>query len=320
LSVRQLAVALASSLAFGCGLAVNGLTADDGGASPCCAEGVDAGSAGAATDGSAVAVVDSTAPGVGARADGAIDAAVDTAAPAPPDAAPPRDAAPSPVNFALDFTGSAYVDVGTLPIPPDFTLEAWIRPAEANAAEASVIAEDRDGQAAGQFRLGLVAGRPFFMMSDAAGGTQGLFAGNAYALEGPAALLAASWAHVAVTKAGGNFTLYVGGAQVASFTATGPIAHGGPAVPFRIGARVAPDGTTADDSFTGPVDEVRLWSTALAGADIVANMTRTVSPSAPGLLAYWRFDEGAGTLAGDEEGSHPGTMVGPARWVTSTAF
>ncbi len=33
----------------------------------------------------------------------------------------------------------------------------------------------------------------------------------------------------------------------------------------------------------------------------------------PGLVGYWRFDEGSGSIAHDETGRHHGTLVG-ATW------
>jgi hypothetical protein len=65
---------------------------------------------------------------------------------------------------------------------------------------------------------------------------------------------------------------------------------------------------------------VRFWNVARAQQDIAANMSHTVSPSDPSLLAYWRFDDGTGGTASDEEGHYPASLVAGPQWVVSTAF
>jgi hypothetical protein len=231
-------------------------------------------------------------------------AAEDSALPGPPiDAAPPVDA-PSGVDSsdaaslapdagdALSFANGAYVEVGALPIPADFTLEAWVNPASSNAAagETEIVAEDRNGQSDGQLRLGLTAGALFFMMSNSTGVSSGLYNGTGYALQASQTLAPGVWSHVAVTKSGASFVLYVGAAQVATFMATSALTYGGPSTAFRIAGRVAADGTSVANAFTGTIDEVRVWNVARTGAQIAAAMDETVDPSDATLVSYWRLD------------------------------
>ncbi len=308
--MRALAV-VGACLLGGCGLELGGLadpgTSGDDGAS----EGRDAGGvvadAGSANEDAARSTI----------ADGA--QAPDATKGASPDAAAEEDAQPAGPGDALQFGSGAYVEIGLLPLPSDFTLEAWVKPST-GLGEMEILAEDRNGQTAGQFRLGLTSGKPFFMMTDAAGNSFGLFANLTYALEAPQALPLATWSHVAVTKSGAAFALFVGQNQVATFTATGALAAGAPTLDFRIAARVALDGTSADSPFDGAIDEVRIWSIARAPADIASTMSETVSPTRPSLADYWRFDDGSGLAALDEEGRYPGTLVGGPVWVVLTAF
>ena len=61
-------------------------------------------------------------------------------------------------------------------------------------------------------------------------------------------------------------------------------------------------GYSYDDNrcFNGRFSEVRIWSRALSENDINAeNHFYTVDPSASGLQAYWKFDEGAGNRIKD---------------------
>ncbi len=66
------------------------------------------------------------------------------------------------------------------------------------------------------------------------------------------------------------------------------------------------------------IDEVRIWSTNRSQAEIQANMYVPLPLPSPHLEAYWRFDEGTGTIAHDSSGHgrHAELVNGPA-WVTS---
>lgn len=68
--------------------------------------------------------------------------------------------------------------------------------------------------------------------------------------------------------------------------------------------------------FTGNVDEVRLWQTASVTADYSQPLTGTET----NLKAYYKFDEGSGTVTIDSSsGSNDGTIVG-ASYTTSDVF
>lgn len=297
---RALFLALASLAA--CGLDVTGQLA--GGTGP----GGDAGPG-------------ASLPGTAAPADGAPPPDLDAGADATP-----RDAGGdggAGASAALEFKGSDHVSAGALlAIPIDFTLEAWVRPAS-HGGERYVVAKDRRNQGQGQLRLGFDAtGHLFFIMSDSAGSDHGLFAGG-YVLQSPAIVPTKTWSHVAVTKSGAAFALYVDGAQVKTATANASFSHGGPAVDFRVAARVDTNGTSANGGFDGAIDEVRVWKVARSPAQIAAARAAVVDPTSASfadLAAYWRFDEGAGTSAGDTLGAFPGTLAGTPKWTSTTPF
>jgi hypothetical protein len=232
------------------------------------------------------------------------------------------DAAEEPpeihAGFALQFSGGSYVEIGTLPIPTDFTIEAWVNPTS-TSNETYIVAEDKNGQGDGQFRFGLTNGKLFFLMSDSTGSTHGLYGGG-YALETTQSVMTSVCTHVAVVKSGAMFMLVVNGVAAATATATASFAYGGPAVAFRIAARVGSNGTSADGAFDGALDEVRIWNQPRTASAIASTMSTTVPPASPGLEAYWRFDEGMGTTTADEEGIYTGTLVASPAWIVSTAF
>jgi len=59
----------------------------------------------------------------------------------------------------------------------------------------------------------------------------------------------------------------------------------------------APGGPT--EYFKGMIDEVRVWNVARTPQQIEANMYRTIPVDTSGLAAYWKFDEGQGSIAHD---------------------
>jgi hypothetical protein len=229
-------------------------------------------------------------------------------------------------GWALQFDANhSYVDMGVVPIPGDFTLEAWVYP-HAYAGETYVVAEDRNGQGQGQFRFGFVAsGALFFMMSDGAGNSFGLYGGTGYLVQSPSAVPTETWSEVAVARSGTRYQLFVGGAQVEDVLANGSFVFndGGHANPLRVGSRVHNDGTGPDGVFDGAIDEVRIWNVARTQAEIAADMSHELTAADPAwgnLVQYWPFDEGTGTKTADRTGNFQGTLVGGPQWIVSGAF
>jgi hypothetical protein len=265
-----------------------------------------------------------------ASPDAAQDAGGDHVSPPPVDASEAAsETTVTTAGDALQFDGTNYVDAGTLPLPTNFTLEAWIKPTSAKG-EVYVMAQDERDDADAQFRFGLVkGGQVFFFMSDSSGGTHGLDTGSGpthYQLLSSSAVSMGSWTHIAVTKNGAVFNLLVGTSMTTTYTADAAFSPSTPAVDFRVGARVAKDGSSADGGFEGTIDEVRFWNAPQDNASIDADMTSEIAPSAGDfgqLFLYYRFDDGSGLSASDTTGHYPGTLVGtptPPKWVTSGAF
>jgi hypothetical protein len=55
-------------------------------------------------------------------------------------------------------------------------------------------------------------------------------------------------------------------------------------------------------SFDGKIDEVRIWNVARTQTQIQGYMNQSLSGNEPGLIGYWRFDEGTGTTVIDASG------------------
>jgi hypothetical protein len=70
----------------------------------------------------------------------------------------------------------------------------------------------------------------------------------------------------------------------------------------------------------GSIDEVRISNTVLSLEEIRERMHRRLQDSSPGLVGYWRFDEGTGTSAGDSSGyGNDGLLLNGPAWDISTA-
>jgi hypothetical protein len=121
------------------------------------------------------------------------------------------------------------------------------------------------------------------------------------------------WCHVAGVYDNSVLRVYVNGHQT-SKPAAGDVAYA--SLNFvnigRRGGTYQP-GTRVMD---GVIDEVRFWNVVRSSSQIMENMTRLLTGSEPGLVAYWRFDEGQGPIAYDSAGIHDGTLVNGPVWGT----
>lgn len=114
-----------------------------------------------------------------------------------------------------------------------------------------------------------------------------------------------SWHHFAYSFDGATHSLYVDGSLASSSTVAAQTA-----APSRLDFGFTPGW---GEFFGGRLDEVRIYDRALAPGE-VASQAQTYS-----LEAYFRFDEGTGTLTADASGNgHDGTLNGTA-WAVGQA-
>ena len=130
--------------------------------------------------------------------------------------------------------------------------------------------------------------------------------------------LAPGWHHAALVADGAGTLLYLDGAAVASLAGgVGPGSH------QQLVLAAAASGAGRTERFAGRLDELRLWSVARSAAELQATMRVPVAGDAPGLLALWRMDEGAGDALVDAGPNHfPAVLggVGASSWVPSDAW
>ncbi len=130
------------------------------------------------------------------------------------------------------------------------------------------------------------------------------------------------WQHVAVTFDNGTAQLYISGTLDTTVTALvipmisdRPLSfgHEGPSFNGWL--------------YNGALDEIRLWSVTRTGAQIAANMSVALPGLTPGLVGYWRLNEGSGDLAFDATGHGLNAQLGNAvgadvndpQWTTNAA-
>jgi hypothetical protein len=244
---------------------------------------------------------------------GPTDARADANVPvdAPVDAVPPVDAAPPPNTGSLLFDGAG--DRVVVPATtglggyPALTLELWVKPA---AVAAAGLLTHRDGDGTG-----------YSAAARDDGGAEVSFAGCS-AFGGATALAADQWTHIAGTWSSaptGRPRLYLNGTQVTVSACTAEVSSILAELVF---------GTGPAGSFSGHIDEIRLWNVERTGPDLTATMNRRLLGDEPGLIGYWPLDEGAGDTAGDATlnnndgrlGNSAGADADDPTWSSDTPF
>ena len=209
------------------------------------------------------------------------------------------------------------------------TLSAWILRASPNG---DLISPEPRGHAAVGlgFHFGISAGKVFCVKGNGSG---------AYvALVGATSMPVGSWHHIAATTDGATMRVYLDGVLDGSLDdgsiiqwddlpavfPPGQANWPSPAQLF-IGADKSNslgDGPTIPDFdfFNGFVDEAQIWNRALSQSEINLYRSASLMGTEPGLIAYWKFDEGTGTIAADASLHGADLTLFPgASWVVSTA-
>lgn len=101
-----------------------------------------------------------------------------------------------------------------------------------------------------------------------------------------------TWHHIAFVFDGTNQIIYIDGVPVATTPSTGAVTGAnGNNFGLTIGARF--DGTQQYTNTT--FEDVRVWQVARSQADINASFSTDLTGTEPGLVAYYRFEDGAGS-------------------------
>ncbi len=198
---------------------------------------------------------------------------------------------------ALSFNGTSTCasvpNSVDLQLSGSFSLEAWVKPANATQW-APIFYKEAES----------FYGYSLFFGAFEAGHVQGYIADEPWEwteVESPEKLTANTWNHVAMTSDGTTLRLYVNGKQVDTSSAKAAMESKGP---LLIGCA-----KNFGEYFNGQIDNARIYNRALSAAEIEANKGAGIEGPAPEApTAAYAFDETSGTTAHDAAAHHEATV------------
>ncbi|GEM_PF-1397412 len=188
------------------------------------------------------------------------------------------------VENALAFDGADdYVDLGAIPatagLSQGFTYTGWVRWNTFN--NYSRLLDIGNGEWSNNIVLANLSNnnRLYIESLNYGGAELRVETGNV--------LTPGRWTHVAATVSGaGEARVYIDGVLAAS-----GIVHI-PASTDRVNCYLGRSNWVDDAYFNGSMDEVSLWNRALSQAEVVSGMWNGFTGAEPGLLAYYKFNQG----------------------------
>ncbi|MEZ4825636.1 MAG: LamG-like jellyroll fold domain-containing protein [Bacteroidia bacterium] len=186
-------------------------------------------------------------------------------------------------KYILSFNGTDnYIDFGkndAFRLTNALSIEMWVKPAITPDLQLTILSHGyQDFEPQIQHKL-------FVMESN-------------WEYAGKTPLVANKWVHLAATfdvnLLRDNFKLYINGDLDATATRTQPLFFN-PDFPLFIGKR--PD--WAAGLFVGDIASVSLWNQARSPWEVKQSMHTAPLPDAPGLVAFWKLDEGEGDVIKD---------------------
>lgn len=175
----------------------------------------------------------------------------------------------------VNIPGSANYSFGT----GDFTIEMWIRPNLLEGNHRMLLANSLMNDC--QLNTNPSDGLEFYA---------GHIPATPAISTGSLAWTMGRWYHIAVTRESGILRLYRDTIELVSASYADVI---GNTTNLTIGYRPQ-DGR---HPFNGVIDEVRIWNVGKTQSELGAEFKQVIDPSTPGLVGYWRFDEGTNDQA-----------------------
>ncbi len=215
-----------------------------------------------------------------------------------------------PVFSQMDLAGSGraiyfdgaddYVDFGDILDDLDlpFTVSAWINVDLNKQGHSPIFVSQDNNSLYNGFWLIINATNLFVGYGDGRGYNNPVFRREKTARHGG---VHGKWTHVcAVVRGAVDMDLYVNGINIAgdyTGSTSYPMVSNYPDEIAKAGFWVTNDVT---HSFKGYIDDIRLWDRALDQSQVRDEMCRKIEGSAPGLIAYWNFDETSGNAVFDQ--------------------
>lgn len=214
------------------------------------------------------------------------------------------DAVTAPDHDAISF------GTGTADRP--LTIELWFRPDVMGRSQLLGKWGESSNQ---EYRLHIVSNYLRFDLRDeSARASAWVISQNGYALAG-------TWHHLAVAYDGrggplaaNGIAMYLDGQPIPLVANNNAayVAMENLAAPLQIG-RQGPSWI----QYPGGLDEIRLWNVQRSVGQIQAALATELNGAEPGLVGYWRFNEGAGLTAGNDAVSRQAALlVNGTQWAT----
>jgi len=203
-------------------------------------------------------------------------------------------------HAALQLTGAAFAHASNVVtmLTNEITLEAWVRWDDQTSAQAVLY----NGNSA-------TSGYGIYLRN---GGVSILSGGVDWADCTTCRVAPGVWTHLAAVRSNNQWVIYQDAIAQAVSNANLPSAP--PSGVLSIASSPA-----GGERLIGAIDEVRVWTIARTAQQIAADYTVSLTGMEPDLIAYYRFDEGRGSVANDSAGNHPITIYNAPRWTTSGA-
>jgi len=201
-----------------------------------------------------------------------------------------------------------YVDCGSgdqLMTTSSLTIEAWIRANDwyTDLEKGDIVGTEQSSPNRG---FGLRAGE---------GGKVAFSIANSsntwIEVTSPIVMSVNTWHHVAGVYDGDSLTIFVDGRAYGVIDDEASPGIAPSTSSFRIGNFTESSGY----GFDGQIDDVRIWNIARSESEIQEAMYLPLEGNEPGLVGYWKLDEGTGSTTADATGNGAdGTFAGNATW------
>ncbi len=192
-------------------------------------------------------------------------------------------------NYALSFDGvddyvnTTYSSTQNL---NSFTIEAWVK--TTTTSYSRIVTKPAGG------------GQNYSLMLWAGGYPHIRFDGNGgQFVQGNTSVNDGQWHHLAGVHntVANTITIYVDGVAVNTSNVNGdPVTS---SEPLFIGKF----SNTYNDYFNGEIDEVRLWNIPRSASEISSSYNQSLTGTEIGLVSYYNFDDGSGTVLTDKTGN-----------------
>lgn len=218
----------------------------------------------------------------------------------------------SPAGSCFYFDGvDDYVQIGNRPaldMDTRFTIEAWVfpvGPGSGGGGGGGIIVNKEGEYEIARFSDGSIQ----YALANANPGWNWINTGYIAPLF--------QWTHLAFAYNNGQIRLYANGELVYTRNGSGSIGDVDPNQnDFRIGGR---QNAASNQYFHGLIDEVRVWNQVRTVRQIDRHRTAMLMGNEPGIVGYWRMDNGRGTTVSDSSPSaYHGSRLG-AQWMSSHA-